>query len=262
MENPNFFSAAPRHKRKLDDSDAVVELLHGVSLSPCRKKLRQEFGSTSYSNDFAASFLGVTSPEVESCDQLPNEWLSALPDVDLSEQLLEPLPPAPGNDERAIVLYKPVNPPLFPGGPSSGSQLLLNTSILPAGVLDASSILRSRKEDELSWLQAPKSGVKIVDLSEEEANQSDVVQNNHLAVVPWDANSHANLLASQTAVQPSRGDMAGMSGDDENMGVEAMEEDNDIVNSQPSNASTNFCYEPWQQYGVLQPHCSSLMSSH
>lgn len=39
-----------------------------------------------------------------------------------------PSPPSPpanratgGTDEKAIILYKPVNPPLFPGGPPTGS---------------------------------------------------------------------------------------------------------------------------------------------
>ncbi|MCO5590354.1 hypothetical protein L7F22_044323 [Adiantum nelumboides] len=265
MENPSFSPSAPRHKRKCDDSDAVLELLNGVSLSPRTKKMRQEFGSTSYSNDAVPTF--GTVPDVEFSDQPSNEMLLAPPDVHLSEQLLESVPGAPVNDERAIVLYKPVNSPLFPGGPSVGSQVLLNASFLPTGVLGASNILRSRNEDRLPWLPASKSGVRIVDLSEEETNQPDVFPDNRLAVIPWDSKSTVNMLASERAAQPSNADMGGMSVDSSTMDVEAMEEDNELsmnfVNPQPSNSSSSFCYEPWQQYGApLQPQFTSIMWSH
>ncbi|KAI5076558.1 hypothetical protein GOP47_0008623 [Adiantum capillus-veneris] len=266
MENPNFFPSTPRHKRKCDDSDAVLELLNGVSLSPRSKRMRQEFGSTSHCNEFVSNFASVPTPEVDFSDQPSSEMLLAPPDVDVSEHLVEPLPSAPLNNERAIVLYKPVNPPLFPGGPSAGSQVFLNARMLQTGVLDASNLLRNRKVEDLPWLQAPKSGVTIVDLSEEEASQPHVVLDNHLALIPWESNSTVNMLASQRAVQPCNVGIDGMSVDDATSGVEAMEEDNELsasfVNPQLSNSSSSFCYEPWQQYGPPQPQHSSVMWSH
>lgn len=262
MDNPNFFPAAPRLKRKCEDSDVVLELLNDVSISP-HKKLRQELGSTSYSDTFMdaghfhSGYSNIdTSIDVELVEKLPNDLQLCPPEIDLLEQLPEPLPSPPVNDERAIVLYKPVNPPLFPGGPSAGSQLMLNANILSSGVLDSSNLLRGRNEGELSWLRVPSSGVRITELTEEEAKQHDT----HLAVVPWVPNSSMDILVSQTTASPVFDKMCG-----ENFDIEAMEEDNelsmDFVNSQPGNSNINFCYEPWQQYGAPQPQYSSIMWS-
>lgn len=52
-----------------------------------------------------------------------------------SDTVLSP-PPCPASEQRALVLYRPVNPPLFPGGPPCGSvdlplSLKMNSSLLP-----------------------------------------------------------------------------------------------------------------------------------
>eukprot|EP00250_Pteridium_aquilinum_P000266 c10296_g1_i1 orf=172-993(+) len=273
MEDHTLLPGSSRFKRKCDDSDAVLELLNGVSLSPHSKRLRQEFGSTSHfsnSTDAGHVLTGFSSaciPDIELYEQPPNDLQLCPPDIDLPEQFSEPLPVPPVNDERAIVLYKPVNPPLFPGGPRAGTQIMLNATVLSSGVLDASNLVRSRKDDELTWLREARNRTSIGNDSvvmEEEAKQSQSSYDNRLAVVPWVSNSPVNMLDLHTAAQTASQDLDNNIGDC--LDVEAMEEDNemsmDFVNSQPSNSNINFRYEPWQQLGVPQPQYGSIMSSH
>lgn len=279
MQNPNSFPSASGLKRKCDDNDGVGDLFLGVSLSPHNKKLRQDFGSTSFSKDsldmpHLHTGFGVSSPELS--EQLSRNLPMCVPDVDLPEHMPETLPICPANDERAIVLYKPVNPPLFPGGPSVGSQIMLNASILSTGMLDASSLLTGRRNDHLPWLRAATNSSRVsaddMEAAEERVVQSGSNPDNRLAVVPWVSNSPKlmmNLLPmadSQAAEQIDSQVVDNMYGEGEGLDIEAMEEDSESgmedVNSQLNNYSINYHYEPWQHYGVAKPQYSSIMWSH
>ncbi|KAH9326117.1 hypothetical protein KI387_006295, partial [Taxus chinensis] len=54
--------------------------------------------------------------EMPNPTEIPELCQSAEP----CAMVAEPLPYVP-NDEKALVLYKPVNPPIFPGFPAAGS---------------------------------------------------------------------------------------------------------------------------------------------
>ncbi|KAH9326108.1 hypothetical protein KI387_006286, partial [Taxus chinensis] len=57
--------------------------------------------------------------EMPNPTEIPELWQSAEP----CAMVAEPLPYVP-NEEKALVLYKPVNPPIFPGFPAAGSPYL------------------------------------------------------------------------------------------------------------------------------------------
>ncbi|KAH7299563.1 hypothetical protein KP509_24G018400 [Ceratopteris richardii] len=255
MENLAFFQNSPRLKRKSDKADDVLEP-HGVHSS---KKLRQEFGSTSQFDSYAPSFGEISVPEIEICS--PNVKSGLSPEFDLLEQV----PQADEADnERAIVLYKPVNSSIFTGGQSAGTQFYVNPSFWQSGFSGSSSIL-GNKEDYLPQMNTRRSSVKIVDLSEDN-DESGHVQDNRLAVVPWVSASPMNVLASQNVLrsQAMPSDTS-VTDTDNNADVEAMEEDEspmDYSNPNPVNSSASFLYEPWQQYRDPQPQYGSVMWSH
>ena len=98
----------------------------------------QEFGSASYSNKIwnspclLSGLDNSSTSDIEFSERLPIEPHFC----ELDDDIVEP-PPKPEetkvNNERALVLYKPVNPPLFPGGPTSGYQILVNADIFSKG---------------------------------------------------------------------------------------------------------------------------------
>ncbi|XP_024403008.1 uncharacterized protein [Physcomitrium patens] len=133
-------SAWALHAKRKEPEEAVVELLRNVSLSP-PKRMR-----------VADSWISTNSWPMPSF-QPQLEAQPAPPQVDplnffqaLESPLPSPSPPPPvatavpasATDEKAIVLYKPVNPPLFPGGPPTGSPE-------PPFIVDATGALAACK---------------------------------------------------------------------------------------------------------------------
>ena len=93
----------------------------------------QDFSSTSFSTDSWNSCLSLETPtsstsDIEFSEDLPNETKFSGHDFDILQVSSTP-PETQTNEERAIVLYKPVNPPLFPGGPTSGYQIVVDANI-------------------------------------------------------------------------------------------------------------------------------------
>ncbi|KAH7293363.1 hypothetical protein KP509_28G022600 [Ceratopteris richardii] len=223
-------------------------------------ELVQDLGSTSHCIPPVACCSDENSLETDLCDQLPFE------STDVSDVGTEKQPPtAPSTvNERAIVLYKPVNPPLFAGGPSAGSQIRLNADFFKSGFSGAFNILHNT-EDNSSRPQISGFGLNNVDMSEEEDNRCTTDQGNMLAVIPWNTTSPLNMIALQTTAQPSN-DRNQMGIVDVNQDADFMEEDNesgmDIGGPDPSNYAKNILSEPWQQYRDSQSQFNPIMWSH
>jgi len=112
----------------------VVDLLRNVSLSPS-KKVRASTDSWVPNNLWQNS-----QPQQQGNLLAPQAAPGSAEDVDLVA-LAPPVSTATvatGTEEKAIVLYKPVNPPLFPGGPPAGSSD-------PAFVVDTAGYLAACK---------------------------------------------------------------------------------------------------------------------
>lgn len=106
----------------------------------------------------AASF--EPPQEAQSVTSLPAESVVLPPSPPLAKGTLDE-----GTNEQALVLYRPVNPPVFPGGPSVGSTdlpLKVDTAAFQAAckgtgnngsINDAgsSSAFASTSSDALSW---------------------------------------------------------------------------------------------------------------
>lgn len=258
-------SPVARPKRKYDD-DLVLDLFNNVSLSP-HKKLRQDTGLPTIFEEYPY----MATPAKHHDDGVD---ISTAPGISLPEELpkLTPVYPA---DEKAIVLYKPVNPPMFPGGPSTGSSdfpIKLSTRIFTKGVLDASKLLKASKtydQFHVFGAQEKNSSASGDLLESEERMESDATPNNRLAVIPWVQNPiklpGVNMLPAGSKIPASQDGTTvedGMPVDNDG-GAEAMEEDTALVdNSQHNNSILNFGSEPWQHYGVPQPPYTSAMWSH
>jgi hypothetical protein len=85
--------------------------------------------------------------------------------------------------------------------------------------------------------------------------QSGLHKNNSLAVVPWISKSPAFMPPVE---EPKQVSMEGEKEVDETMEVDSME----MGEGQVSNSMKDRITEPWQQYGVPQPHYIHPMWSH
>lgn len=131
-------------KRK--EPDEVVDLLRNVSLSPS-KKVRASTDSWVPNNLWQTA---SSQPQQQGNLLAPQAAPGSAEDVDLVA-LAPPVSTATvatGTEEKAIVLYKPVNPPLFPGGPPAGSSD-------PAFVVDTAGYLAACKALDLQGGKLP-----------------------------------------------------------------------------------------------------------
>lgn len=123
------------HAKRKEPEEIVVELLRNVSLSP-PKRVRVSDSWTPPNSWPTRSF----EPLVE-VQETPPQADPLIYDQVTPSSSPSPLPPPTspvvtatresGTDEKAIILYMGVNPPLFPGGPPTGSLeplLIVDTS--------------------------------------------------------------------------------------------------------------------------------------
>lgn len=265
MEAINCFLG--RHKRKCPD-DLVVDLLNNVSLSP-NKRSRQDNSLPTIYEDCHELVTPV------NCQAEGNG--TPEPSTDLWQDVQGPLV-AHEADDRALVLYKPIAPPLFPGGPLAGSPDLpikVSSRLFSSsnGMLDTSNLLTaSMNHGQFRWFPLDSSSSMSSDpQSSDDKRESDTVLENSLAMIPWKpCQPNAGLY------RPSVTEMGSPHGvsdctDNHDMQIEggmeseAMEEDNPLEidhTTQFNNPVLNLGSEPWQHHHVPKPPCSSVMWSH
>ncbi|KAJ7542994.1 hypothetical protein O6H91_09G021100 [Diphasiastrum complanatum] len=259
--------ASGSHKRKEPD-ELVADLLSNVSISPA-KKFRPDKGlypiieephfvtptddfPVDLSEDFSSSALGVSSPSVSL------------------------FPSASGvADEKAIVLYKPVNPPLFPGGPPAGSSELpirVNSLLPQKGIrVSAHSPFSFRAADK--WYEDFYKSMPTISSSQEDLTMaSDKEPDNFLAVIPWVPPSpvFSALGSNETVERPNLVTDSLVATDCEPLQYEdggdemAIDEGEEMAVEEGNSIDTNANFAPfvnaipdlntsWQHYAVLQP---------
>ncbi|CAM6011856.1 unnamed protein product [Sphagnum balticum] len=116
------------HGKRKEPDDLVADLLRNVSISPTKKA---RVGDSWVPSNIWQSPLSGPSKET-----LFHSSTSVGAPISPPEPPIVPSSPAPpvvtvplvqtvsGADEKALVLYRPLNPPLYPGGPPTGSSEL------------------------------------------------------------------------------------------------------------------------------------------
>lgn len=162
----------------------------------------------------------------------------------------QPMPAVP-NDEKALVLYKPVNPPVFPGGPAAGSPDLpmkFNTNCLlnhKAWQIQANlpDLFRFARPSDSASISV---GRRTLDIKPVD---------NSLAVVPWVPSqfqrSADQLSFNQKSCDESTENEEPVAMEDEDMVL--MEED-PVQPQQPVITSTSLASEMVTD-GVQWQHC-------
>eukprot|EP01018_Ginkgo_biloba_P027633 Gb_18529 [translate_table: standard] len=162
-----------RLKRK-DVGEVAMDYICGDDLAPS-KKMRVDPGFPSIFDN---------GPDfVMACDDLPVE-ISPQPQPTEPFVMVPEPPPVVPNEEKALVLYKPVNPPIFPGGPAAGSADLpikFNANCLPNYQATWQMNSMVNMPDLFRFVRAPDSAWNSENLKRSESNPVD----NRLAVVPW-----------------------------------------------------------------------------
>lgn len=188
--------------------------------------------------------------------------------------------PASATDEKAIVLYKPVNPPLFPGGPPTGSPE-------PPFIVDATGALAACKALDLhgkkpslpirrlqrtsSCSSLPRVSYSMNDTSMEETDTQ--LSSSQLALIPYSppaflvpaANyTHQSLPNSEAVL--SGADPSEEMADDDAMDVmeDTLHGDGVATESGTEFGSPipTFGMSLWEPCDVFQPPCSQVMWSH
>lgn len=163
----------------------------------------------------------------------------------------EPMPAAP-NDEKALVLYKPVNPPVFPGGPAAGSPDLpikCNTTSL---LNHKAWQIQANLPDLFRFARPSDSGSISVSRRTLDIKPVD----NRLAVVPWVPSqfqrSTEQLPFNQKSCDDSTETSEPMAMEDEDM--VSMEED-PVQPQQPLIPSASLASEMVTDGMQWQQHC-------
>ncbi|KAL3700244.1 hypothetical protein R1sor_018266 [Riccia sorocarpa] len=269
------------HSLKRRDPDDLLLELQNVSLSPS-KRLRLNDDGAPVSAGLASA---VTTPQ--SSGETPFSLLKGLSAPVLSastpstsvDMVLAPSPPVsvPASESRAIVLYRPVNPPLFPGGPPSGSvdlpiSLKLHSSMLPrpqALDLSGGSALPFEQRRLTRNSSCPRLSSGMDDqLMREESDEKAAQQ---LQVIPWVPNVTTALLTNiKSTTEEVYDGPVGTTDAEDMMDAESMEIVNDdVVTSESStmNVGDQFgnpvpTFGPWPQYDSFQPQFPRAMWSH
>eukprot|EP00249_Psilotum_nudum_P012265 c23681_g1_i1 orf=234-1025(+) len=262
-------SSLPVRQKRKEPDECVVDLFGHVSLAPA-KRLRQDMSLPTIYEERPISVVSV--------DQSLDDAVLIPESTELPTVIPALLPDHLPADERAIVLYKPVNPPLFPGGPevSDGLPIRVHSKFLsgPNGLLDASSSLSS------PWLpgRLPMfSGAMALkeNLILEASDQLGKCSDNKLAMIPWlppQVSLHSVGLVGSSSQEAGACLNQATDGavDSDQMPIEgecdatAMEEDSVPENSTMSNNGTAPIRgaEPWQHFGVALPSYAPVMQSH
>lgn len=163
----------------------------------------------------------------------------------------EPMSAVP-NDEKALVLYKPVNPPVFPGGPAAGSPDLpikCNTNSLWN---QKAWQIQANLPDLFRFARPSDSGAISVSRRTLDIKPVD----NRLAVVPWVPSqfqrSTDQLTFNQKNCDDSTENEEPMAMEDEDM--VSMEED-PVQPQQPLTPSTSLASEMVTDGMQWQQHC-------
>jgi len=167
----------------------------------------------------------------------------------------QPMPAGP-NDEKALVLYKPVNPPVFPGGPAAGSADLpikFNTNCL---LNHKAWQIQANLPDIFHFTRPSDSASISVNKKTLEFSHVD----NRLAVVPWVPSQFQRSTDQVSFYQKSCNDLTGNEDIEEPMAME----DEDMVEmeedpQEPVITSSSLASEmvtdgvQWQHYSTPPP---------
>ncbi|KAH9545598.1 hypothetical protein CY35_12G056300 [Sphagnum magellanicum] len=279
------------HGKRKEPDDLVADLLRNVSISPATKKARVG-DSLVPSNIWPSPLFGPSK------ETLVHSSTSVEAPISPPEPPIVPSSPAPpavtvplvqtvsGAEEKALVLYRPLNPPLYPGGPPTGSSEL-PIKVHAAGYLAAikaldlqggpSSAFSSKRLQRVSSCSSLPQAVTSLDNMEDD-NDPQISSGNQMALIPW-----APLAFPTSGVNNSSPTMSGMMstpvdsvdthlGDEEEMiDIEPMEVMEDVANgevvpadpaSQFGSPIPTFGSPQWGTSESLKPPYSKVMWSH
>ncbi|KAL2651567.1 hypothetical protein R1flu_019695 [Riccia fluitans] len=277
------------HSLKRRDPDDLLLDLQNVSLSPSKRLRLNEQGAPVFTG------LGSALTTPQSTGETPFSLLKGLSAPALTastpstpvDVMLSPPPPqppsppvsVPATESRAIVLYRPVNPPLFPGGPPCGSMdlpisLKMHSSMLPRPqALDLSGRLSLPVEQRR--LTRNSSCPRLSSGMEDQLMTEDIDEKaaQHLQVIPWVPNVTTAFLTNTKPTTQETYEGTGRTMDAEEMvedesmevvsdGVVAPELDAANVGSQFGSPLATFGSSPWPQYETFQPQFPRAMWSH
>lgn len=247
-------SSTGRLKRK-GTADIEAEYCYGdVLASSKRFRLNSEL----------PVFCGEQEVLGVSCDDVPMQMPEMPNPVEISEfqqpaepsaMATEPLPYVP-NDEKALVLYKPVNPPIFPGLPAAGSPDL--------PIKFSTNYFSNHKAWEIQGRGNLPDLFHLARQSDPASNMKSLASkpvDNHLAVVPWTPSKFPTCVQEFSSDQKAGCDNVTanedqMMMDDDN---EALMEEDPILPPQAITACNNVANEIGSD-GLQWQHCMTPQS--